>query len=75
MRPTAFFWIDQKGVQQTSVHVAFAAGDGPALDCFYREALTIGCQDNGPPGIRVHYHPDYHGTFVLDPDDHDIEAV
>lgn len=32
-------------------------------------------RDNGAPGLRIHYHPDYYGAFVLDPDGHNIEAV
>ena len=32
-------------------------------------------KDNGRPGIRAHYDPDYYGAFVLDPDGHNIEAV
>jgi catechol 2,3-dioxygenase-like lactoylglutathione lyase family enzyme len=31
--------------------------------------------NDGAPGIRAHYHPDYYGAFVLDPDGHNIEAV
>ena len=34
-----------------------------------------GAKDNGAPGIRAHYHPNYYGAFVLDPDGHNIEAV
>jgi len=42
---------------------------------FYDEALAAGGLDNGPPGLRPHYHPDYDGAFVLDPDGFNIEAV
>ena len=35
----------------------------------------VGARDNGAPGIRAHYHPNYYGAFVLDPDGHNIEAV
>jgi hypothetical protein len=31
--------------------------------------------DNGAPGIRAHYHPNYYAAFVLDPDEVNIEAV
>ena len=34
-----------------------------------------GGRDNGPPGVRAHYHPNYYGAFVLDPDGHNVEAV
>ncbi len=42
---------------------------------FYKAALAAGGADNGAPGIRAHYHPNYYGAFVLDPDGHNIEAV
>ena len=37
--------------------------------------IAAGGRDNGAPGLRPHYHPDYYGAFVLDPDGHNIEAV
>ena len=43
----------------------------PALD----QALAAGGKDNGPPGLRPHYHPDYYAAFVIDPNGHNIEAV
>ena len=56
-------------------HVAFAAANRNQVDAFYRAALDAGGADNGPPGIRAHYHPDYYACFVIDPDGHHIEAV
>ncbi|MEY4546989.1 MAG: hypothetical protein RL685_3184 [Pseudomonadota bacterium] len=41
----------------------------------YRAAIAAGGKDNGPPGPRPHYHANYYGAFVLDPDGHNIEAV
>lgn len=38
-------------------------------------ALEAGGPCNGPPGLRVHDHPNYHGAFVHCPDGHAIEAV
>ena len=37
--------------------------------------MAAGAKDFGAPGLRPHYHPNYYGAFVLDPDGHDIEAV
>lgn len=68
------FWIGT-GAPQTGVHVAFAAPTRAAVRAFYDAALAAGGRDNGPPGLRTHYHPDYFGAFVLDPDGHNIEAV
>ena len=57
------------------MHVAITAKDHAAVDAFYRAAIAAGGTDNGAPGIRAHYHPNYYGAFVLDPDGHNIEAV
>ncbi len=59
----------------SQVHVAFQASTRALVDAFYRAALDAGGRDNGAPGIRAHYHPDYYGAFVLDPSGHNIEAV
>jgi len=56
-------------------HVAFAAPDRAAVDAFHRAALAQGGRDNGGPGLRPHYHPDYYAAFVLDPDGNRLEAV
>ncbi len=45
------------------------------VDAFYKAAMANGGRDNGPPGIREHYHPNYYGAFVLDPDGINVEAV
>jgi catechol 2,3-dioxygenase-like lactoylglutathione lyase family enzyme len=55
--------------------LALAAPDRKAVDAFYAAAVAAGGRDNGPPGLRPHYHPDYYGAFVLDPDGLNIEAV
>ena len=75
IRPKAFFWIGRRSAPQTSVHVAFGARDRATVDQFYKTALAAGGLDNGQPGIRPDYHPNYYGAFVLDPDGHNIEAV
>ncbi|MCH7344971.1 VOC family protein [Pelomonas sp. CA6] len=56
-------------------HLAFAAPDRAAVDRFHRDALRIGGQDNGSPGLRPHYGPHYYAAFLVDPDGHRIEAV
>jgi predicted lactoylglutathione lyase len=45
------------------------------VHAFYQAAIAAGGRDNGAPGLRAHYHPNYYGAFVLDPDGHNIEAV
>ena len=69
------FWIGGEGGLNRAMHVAIAAGDRAAVDAFYHAALAAGAKDNGAPGLRPHYHPDYYGAFVLDPDGHNVEAV
>ena len=73
--PKAFFWIGRRETYQTCAHIAFAAKDRAAVDRFYEEAIAAGGKDNGPPGMRPNYHPNYYGAFILDPDGHNIEAV
>lgn len=68
-------WIGGDGKLEKPVHIAILAKDRPAVDAFHRAALAAGGKDNGRPGLRPHYHANYYGAFVLDPDGHNIEAV
>jgi catechol 2,3-dioxygenase-like lactoylglutathione lyase family enzyme len=68
------FWVSDRPAS-APLHVAFASPDRATVDAFHREALAAGGRDNGPPGLRPHYHPSYYGAFVLDPDGHNVEAV
>ena len=69
------FWIGGEGGLEKPLHVAILAKDRASVDAFHRAALTAGGKDNGVPGLRPHYHANYYGAFVLDPDGHNIEAV
>ena len=69
------FWIGGEGGLNKPVHIAITAKDRPTVDAFYQAAMAAGAKDNGPPGLRPHYHANYYGAFVLDPDGHNIEAV
>jgi catechol 2,3-dioxygenase-like lactoylglutathione lyase family enzyme len=75
VRPKAFFWIGSRAAIKTGAHIAFTANDRATVDRFYEAAIAAGGKDNGTPGIRPHYHANYYGAFVLDPDGHNIEAV
>lgn len=68
------FWIGSSDTQART-HVAVVAANRAAVRSFYEAALAAGAKDNGPPGLRPHYHENYYGAFVLDPDGHNIEAV
>ena len=69
------FWIGTGEALTGRLHVAFAAKNREEVMAFYDAALAAGARTNGPPGLRPHYHADYFGAFVLDPDGHNIEAV
>ena len=57
------------------VHIAFNSPDRATVDAFYEAATAAGGKDNGPPGLRPHYHEHYYGAFVHDPDGYNVEAV
>jgi catechol 2,3-dioxygenase-like lactoylglutathione lyase family enzyme len=69
------FWLAGGGPTNPHTHIAFAVKSRALVDAFYKAALAVGGRDNGPPGVRAHYHPDYYGAFVLDPDGHNVEVV
>jgi catechol 2,3-dioxygenase-like lactoylglutathione lyase family enzyme len=70
------FWIDGSGgAPKQTIHVAFRASGRAIVRAFYDAALAAGGNDNGPPGVRPHYHEHYYGAFVHDPDGHNVEAV
>ena len=69
----ADFWIAQGKPQPT--HLAFLAANRKLVDEFYKAAIAGGGRDNGGPGLRTQYHPDYYAAFVHDPDGNNIEVV
>ena len=70
-----FFWVYHRGNPAAGVHVAFEAPDRETVHAFHTAALAAGATDNGGPGVREIYHPNYYGAFVLDPDGNNVEAV
>jgi catechol 2,3-dioxygenase-like lactoylglutathione lyase family enzyme len=72
--PKPDFWLKEGAPETPRIHLAFRADNRGLVDAFYRAAIAAGGKDNGPPGLRPHYHKDYYGAFVLDPDGHNIEA-
>jgi len=69
-----FFWISEGRGEPTTGHVAFAAADRATVDAFHAAALAAGAEDNGAPGIREIYHPNYYGAYVLTADGVNLEA-
>jgi catechol 2,3-dioxygenase-like lactoylglutathione lyase family enzyme len=69
------FWIAPAESTPTLCHLAFRVDSEFEVDAFHAAALAAGGTDNGGPGLRQHYHQNYYGAFVLDPDGNNVEAV
>jgi catechol 2,3-dioxygenase-like lactoylglutathione lyase family enzyme len=59
---------------ESGLHVCFAAPSRQSVDAFYAAALKAGGRDNGKPGLRTDYGPNYYAAFVVDPDGYRLEA-
>jgi catechol 2,3-dioxygenase-like lactoylglutathione lyase family enzyme len=70
-----FFWLANAGKTSPYIHIAFVASTRAEVDAFYNAAIAAGGKDNGAPGLRPMYHPNYYGAFVRDADGHNVEAV
>jgi catechol 2,3-dioxygenase-like lactoylglutathione lyase family enzyme len=70
-----YLWLKKGTPVTTPQHIAFVAKDRAAVDAFHKAAIAAGAKDDGKPGIRKDYHPNYYASFVIDPDGHPIEAV
>jgi catechol 2,3-dioxygenase-like lactoylglutathione lyase family enzyme len=66
-------WVTPSDNPINPTHVAFRA-ERAMVDAFFAAAVAAGGKDNGGPGLRPDYHPNYYGAFVLDPDGNNIEA-
>ena len=70
------FWIEARGKPvRGRLHIALSAESRAQVDAFHAAAIEAGGTDNGAPGVRDVYHPNYYGGYVLDPDGNNIEAV
>ncbi|WP_157015172.1 VOC family protein [Mesorhizobium xinjiangense] len=74
-RDRPVYWLHEVDEPGPGRHIAFTARSRAEVDAFYRAALEAGGRDNGAPGLRPHYHADYYGAFVFDPDGNNVEAV
>ena len=72
-KPEFWFGVDEN--PHSPMHIALCAENHKQVDQFYQAAMSAGGKDNGEPGIRGHYHPNYYGAYIIDPDGHNIEAV
>jgi predicted lactoylglutathione lyase len=57
------------------IHLAFRFDTWIQVAQFHSSALELGGKDNGPPGLRPHYHESYYAAFIRDPDGHNLEGV
>jgi catechol 2,3-dioxygenase-like lactoylglutathione lyase family enzyme len=60
--------------EKSGLHFCFTAPNAEAVDAFHAAALRAGGRDNGAPGLRPEYSPDYYAAFIVDPDGYRIEA-
>jgi catechol 2,3-dioxygenase-like lactoylglutathione lyase family enzyme len=77
-----FEWNDFSIAQATDerpatrrLHVAFQAASREQVDAWWRAMTEAGYPDDGGPGPRPEYSPDYYGAFVVDPAGNSAEAV
>jgi catechol 2,3-dioxygenase-like lactoylglutathione lyase family enzyme len=70
-----FLWLANAGQTSPHIHLAFRAETRAQVGAFYQAAMAAGGKDNGAPGVRPMYHPNYYSAFVLDADGHNIEVV
>ncbi|KAK1975864.1 glyoxalase/bleomycin resistance protein/dioxygenase [Colletotrichum cereale] len=71
------FWIASHDTDKANIrlHLGFKADNRKAVDEFHEAAMAVGAKDNGAPGLRPQYHPNYYGAFVIDPAGNNIEVV
>ena len=60
--------------EKSGLHFCFSAPTRRSVDEFHTAALAAGGRDNGPPGLRADYGPDYYAAFVIDQDGYRLEA-
>ncbi|KAJ6027701.1 glyoxalase family protein, partial [Penicillium canescens] len=74
--PPADFWVIGTNDPTARIaHLAFRAPDRKSVDASHDNAINAGSRDNGKPGLRTSYHPNYYGAFVIDAAGNNIEAV
>jgi catechol 2,3-dioxygenase-like lactoylglutathione lyase family enzyme len=72
--PALWLYADER-LAHSLLHVAFSASSRSAVDGFHRAGLKAGGRDNGAPGLRGDYSPNYYAAFLFDPDGNNVEAV
>ena len=72
---SASLWVGKSQTKPTGIHLAVSSPNHAAVNAFHAAALSAGAKDNGKPGLRTDYHPNYYAGFVFDPDGNNLEAV
>jgi catechol 2,3-dioxygenase-like lactoylglutathione lyase family enzyme len=57
------------------ITIGLEASDRPAVDAAYKAGMSAGGKDEGAPGLRKHYHPNYYGAYLRDPDGNKVCVV
>ena len=74
-RTEKIFWLGRDPKAGGDAHIAFRVDHHEEVDAFHAAALGGGGKDNGKPGPRPHYGPNYYAAFVKDPEGNNIEVV
>ncbi|KAK3689729.1 Glyoxalase/bleomycin resistance protein/dioxygenase-like protein [Podospora appendiculata] len=71
------WYVSSTDVAEVNIkfHPAFVAKERSHVDAFYAAGVKAGGKDNGKPGLRPHYGPNYYAAFVYDPVGNNIEVV
>ena len=73
---TAVLPIDEKAASAGNGSMAaFTASDRAAVDAAYAGGIAQGGSCEGPPGLRPHYHANYYGAYLRDPDGNKVHVV
>lgn len=78
-RGSPSFWVLQneqanRNDPRPGLHFCFSAISSAQVNAFHAAGLKTGGKDNGAPGIRADYAPDYYAAFLVDPDGYRLEA-
>ncbi|WP_421995121.1 VOC family protein [Roseococcus sp.] len=68
-------WLSEDKAAPGGAHLAFKAANHETVRRFHKAGLAAGGRDNGPPGPRPDYGPNYYAAFLFDPDGNNVEAV
>ncbi len=66
---------DKAATAGNGITIGLDVADRPAVDAAHKAAMAAGGKDEGAPGIRAHYHPNYYGAYLRDPDGNKICVV